>query len=715
MRFISSTLIVAPITISALLALSCQPDEGAAAPDEGAAVPPATMTETGRLSVRIHDAPADVKGLVVSVEQLRLRRCDSDDSPWIEYEFGGVPIDLLALQGGAFETLVSQQTIEAGTFCETRLVLADAASVHLDDGTEHDLKIGSGSSSGLKIKGEFSVVPGLDTVVSLDFDVDKSLHNAGKSGSYKLNPVIRIDAVKYYEHDSISNEVVAFGDLEVPPEGVDLALGNGASISFPSGAVDVATKFEYRRIRVADQTLPSDVFVFSPSHEFYESQPTLSIPFDHALVTDVENLYVHLNGEALKTTNKDGIVSAELPHFSYAYARQAQVENRNESAASVHCYGPEEYWHISNTGLGGSMKWTMNNSPQIGVQNYCVYDFDSIRTGRYTIQAWIPPDHATATACYKIALGDGVKAEVALGQAPFFGQWVTLGTWDVHGDLSVTLTDVTSDPALSKWVGFDEIRAVPAVAAGVGPAWPACTAKSEAAAPETNDGSVEFIDDYDVGLDLLGTLILGPVDVIKFDGVAADAVRSASSDGANALVALYLVLAYEDTLTAFVAADGDLGEMVNVLADPTEIAAQEALKKWSWASDLLTHINAYLKAQALVEGVTKTRGDLYFIIAQYPEYQLDRPRLYPNGLIVIADDLDPDTLKGFNLASYSNFAYLELLDEEKRNPNEFTLGKANDHDWLTDTWKTPVSNNWTTRLNLGILSNCSEDKWCPPI
>ena len=64
-------------------------------------------------------------------------------------------IDLLTLQGVKTETLLSEIPIEAEIYSEIRLVVDDSfpqSFIELSDGSMHDLKVPSGSSSGLSCR-----------------------------------------------------------------------------------------------------------------------------------------------------------------------------------------------------------------------------------------------------------------------------------------------------------------------------------------------------------------------------------------------------------------------------------------------------------------------------------------------------------------------------------------------------------------------------------
>ncbi|HEY9561538.1 MAG TPA: DUF4382 domain-containing protein, partial [Anseongella sp.] len=77
-----------------------------------------------------------------------------------------------------------------GKIHQLRLVLGDENWITIN-GEDHALKTPSAQQSGLKLNINADVVPGIIYGLVLDFDVAKSIVEAGKSGKYILKPVIR--------------------------------------------------------------------------------------------------------------------------------------------------------------------------------------------------------------------------------------------------------------------------------------------------------------------------------------------------------------------------------------------------------------------------------------------------------------------------------------------------------------------------------------------
>ena len=146
--------------------------------EEGAAI----------LKVSITDAPGDYKHIYLYVEELSIRNAGN----WVNMTLSQADtFDILDYTNGN-KLLLTADTIVTGTTDEIRLVLAETNTLVLKDGSVHDLKVPSGSSSGIKIKLDESKNIQSNQVyfAVLDFDADKSIVKKG-NGSYALKPVIR--------------------------------------------------------------------------------------------------------------------------------------------------------------------------------------------------------------------------------------------------------------------------------------------------------------------------------------------------------------------------------------------------------------------------------------------------------------------------------------------------------------------------------------------
>ncbi len=164
-------------------------------PDPTGGNPDATQG-TG-ISFALTDAPvADAKNVFISIQSLAVFKEGED---WIEIPLqNATEVDLLQLQGGLSTPLAALETLAAGTYTQTRIILSDSSPARLIglDGQEHILKVPSGSESGLKIKQSIIVEANKKARFTIDFDLRKSLkltgNGNGNGGKYMLKPVLRL-------------------------------------------------------------------------------------------------------------------------------------------------------------------------------------------------------------------------------------------------------------------------------------------------------------------------------------------------------------------------------------------------------------------------------------------------------------------------------------------------------------------------------------------
>ena len=125
---------------------------------------------------------------------------------WIDLTVTQARYNLLELMNNAGVTLADQDLPE-GDYGEIRLVIeceGDQAPEIVIEGESFPLKVPSGCTNGFKMKGEFYLVAGQETVLIMDFDMQKSVHETG-NGKYMLNPVVRF--IQANDAGNISGEV----------------------------------------------------------------------------------------------------------------------------------------------------------------------------------------------------------------------------------------------------------------------------------------------------------------------------------------------------------------------------------------------------------------------------------------------------------------------------------------------------------------------------
>ncbi|MBT8435958.1 MAG: DUF4382 domain-containing protein [Gammaproteobacteria bacterium] len=152
-------------------------------------------------TLRVTDAPIDdVVSVVLSFTEVRLRNTNGN---WTTHTFNTPKsIDMLQLQGTNTADLLVDKLVDVGNYDEIRLLVdaAPMANYIQDSGGMQELMIPSGSSSGLKIKGNFSVLENRPASLVMDLDLRQSITVAGNSGNYILKPVVRLVNVQDVGH-----------------------------------------------------------------------------------------------------------------------------------------------------------------------------------------------------------------------------------------------------------------------------------------------------------------------------------------------------------------------------------------------------------------------------------------------------------------------------------------------------------------------------------
>ncbi len=159
----------------------------------------------GTVSLSLTDSPIDaenVESVVVTIAGIEFKKEDED--MWEQAEGFGDPqsYDLLTLTEGN-SVLLGNFNAGAGVYTGLRFIL-DAplrgsndisnpgSFLKYKDGSEEPLFVPSGDQTGIKSIGSFTVPVNGTVEVTTDFDVRKSVVEAGQSGIFILKPVLRI-------------------------------------------------------------------------------------------------------------------------------------------------------------------------------------------------------------------------------------------------------------------------------------------------------------------------------------------------------------------------------------------------------------------------------------------------------------------------------------------------------------------------------------------
>ncbi len=171
--------LIAFLAMSSLLFVACEDDDDILTEDN----------QKAHLVVSLTDAPGDYQQVNIDILDVQITPNELDSGFVSLLDVNAGIYDLLTLTNG-FTATLSDAEIDTGYISQIRLILGDNNTVMVDSSI-HELKVPSGSQSGLKVKIDTSFSAGITYNILLDFDAATSVVSAGNSGKYILKPVIR--------------------------------------------------------------------------------------------------------------------------------------------------------------------------------------------------------------------------------------------------------------------------------------------------------------------------------------------------------------------------------------------------------------------------------------------------------------------------------------------------------------------------------------------
>jgi len=185
---------ISALSLAAALVAACGGSGGGGGQDK-----------TGALTIGLTDAPVDVADeVVVQFSGVELK--PKDGNAFTINFIAPKTIDLLALQGTNRATLLDGEQVPSGEYTWMRLMVDADPNVAGDSyitigGSQCELRIPSGSETGLKLNRGFTVGVGTTTDLTVDFDLRKSVvQPPGQRTSvptcdgqaFLLKPVLRV-------------------------------------------------------------------------------------------------------------------------------------------------------------------------------------------------------------------------------------------------------------------------------------------------------------------------------------------------------------------------------------------------------------------------------------------------------------------------------------------------------------------------------------------
>jgi len=161
--------------------------------------------QVGTVGISITDAPIDasnVTGVNLTITGIQYHTSNGEWLTFKEFQ-NPVSVNILDLTNG-ISALLGNFEMEAGTYTQLRFMLdatEDGTSkqanpgcfIEFSDGTQEPLYVPSGSESGYKAVGAFTVPVNGNVEITADFDARKSIHvTSGQNKRYILKPTIRL-------------------------------------------------------------------------------------------------------------------------------------------------------------------------------------------------------------------------------------------------------------------------------------------------------------------------------------------------------------------------------------------------------------------------------------------------------------------------------------------------------------------------------------------
>ena len=150
---------------------------------------PASTVEWGIIEIRVTDPPPPgVASANVTVENIEIHKVVDGVGEWITIIEGPITFDIVALAEGEEAEFLGSANITAGSFTQIRMDVIEVEGLLSDNTTSYTATV---PSDKLKIVRPFSVEGGVTTVLTLDFDGDKSLIMTGRDEAL-FKPVVKL-------------------------------------------------------------------------------------------------------------------------------------------------------------------------------------------------------------------------------------------------------------------------------------------------------------------------------------------------------------------------------------------------------------------------------------------------------------------------------------------------------------------------------------------
>jgi len=203
---------------------------------------------TGTLSTSLTDSATDeYQAVYVTIARVDVHH--DNDGSWETVATPNKTYNLLELVNGVRETL-GVATLDTGHYTQMRLIIGETADGGLNifsrthpyanyvidegDSEIHELKVPSGTQTGLKVVNGFTINENQTTELLLDFDASRSVVIAGSSGKYLLKPTVKVlDTANYAIVEGTVTDAPPVATPPIPPtalEGAFVTAQTAASV-----------------------------------------------------------------------------------------------------------------------------------------------------------------------------------------------------------------------------------------------------------------------------------------------------------------------------------------------------------------------------------------------------------------------------------------------------------------------------------------------------
>ncbi|MES0491256.1 MAG: FG-GAP-like repeat-containing protein [Leptospirales bacterium] len=284
----------------------------------------------GAVTLLLTDFPIQNKDVTSVMVNFRSIEVNSATEGWmtvVDFGDAGKTFDLLQLQNGVTAALGSF-SLDPGTYDQMRFVLNDANYLNVNTKgviTQEPLKTPSGGQTGIKLIHSFTVDSQGYTVLTIDFDAQKSIHY-NKGQGFMLKPVIKvIDA----------QTTPGAGTTINAATGGSTGILNEIMLDIPAGVLNADTNIEILPLKgtpygspFSGMTLLSNRYELLPDGTLFNGDITITMNYDPAEVTtlgldastlemlyydDIQQDWVSIGGTVNLASNT---VTATVNHFT---------------------------------------------------------------------------------------------------------------------------------------------------------------------------------------------------------------------------------------------------------------------------------------------------------------------------------------------------------------------------------------------------------------